>query len=78
MTPLLDDAGRTVVAGRSFGGLSAVCRPERPTFWLCTKPVKRIVLVASSHHPPEGSHYRLKTGALCAREDAYRTGSRRA
>ncbi len=56
VTPFSDDAGRTVVAGQSFGyGLSALWRrPElADAFWLCTKPV-RIVSVGPIASPAGG------------------------
>lgn len=78
VTPFSDDAGRTVVAGQSFGGLSALYAglnwPTRfgcvlsqsGSFWWPHRITRR-----RSHYPAENRRI------MCART-AYRTGSRRA
>ncbi|EBT8998925.1 enterochelin esterase [Salmonella enterica] len=69
VTPFSDDAGRTVVAGQSFGGLSALYAGLNwPTRFGCVLSQSGSFWWPHRITPPEGEVItRLKTGALCAR-----------
>ncbi len=58
VTPFSDDAGRTVVAGQSFGGLSALYAGLNwPTRFGCVLSQSGSFWWPHCITPPEGSHY---------------------